>query len=418
MATAPSQTQEDRLIEQQAVIYQEMKLMLASAERRDPPGFTPEEEKRFATLKDQHASHETRLTQLRSNQSMLVNLDKMTGGTGTRGRTGQTPGDGLPPRGESWGETFTKHPAIVEFLKAGIPTGGSWSSPAVDLRAAAVLESTSPIVEPQYLPEIVPGPLPPIVLSQLFAPGTATSGLIVYMKETLFTNAADAVAEGAAKPESTLEFDPMQTPLTKVATWLPASNEILEDVPLMLSYINGRLRTGVLVKLDDELLNGSGTAPHMTGLLVRTDLAPALPVGTHTPLDAIAMQIMAVETASELAVDGVVLNGTDWLSMQLTKTTTGEYLGGSPFEAGPNTVWGRTVATTPKMPQGTALVGSFRGGGGQLFLHPNMRTAISNSHQDFFIKNLVAVLSELRAALAVYRPQAFGKVTGLPAPTP
>ena len=37
----------------------------------------------------------------------------------------------------------------------------------------------------------------------------------------------------------------------------------------------------------------------------------------------------------------------------------------------------------------------------------------SNSHQDYFIKNLTAIRAEERIALAVMVPAAFGKVTGL-----
>jgi len=41
------------------------------------------------------------------------------------------------------------------------------------------------------------------------------------------------------------------------------------------------------------------------------------------------------------------------------------------------------------------------------------RVEASNSHQDFFIKNLVAIRAERRLALAVLRPSCFGRVTGL-----
>jgi hypothetical protein len=39
----------------------------------------------------------------------------------------------------------------------------------------------------------------------------------------------------------------------------------------------------------------------------------------------------------------------------------------------------------------------------------------TSSHQDYFVRNLLAIRSEVRAALAVYRPAAFGTVTGLTA---
>jgi hypothetical protein len=48
-----------------------------------------------------------------------------------------------------------------------------------------------------------------------------------------------------------------------------------------------------------------------------------------------------------------------------------------------------------------------------VFANGGLRVEASNSHQDFFIKNLVAIRAEERLALAVYRPAAFGTATGL-----
>jgi HK97 family phage major capsid protein len=70
------------------------------------------------------------------------------------------------------------------------------------------------------------------------------------------------------------------------------------------------------------------------------------------------------------------------------------------------------VAVTPAIVANTALVGAF-GTMSQVFRKGGIRVEASNSHQDFFIKNLVAIRAEERLALAVYRPGAFGKVTGL-----
>ena len=108
------------------------------------------------------------------------------------------------------------------------------------------------------------------------------------------------------------------------------------------------------------------------------------------------------------------MNPSTWLALSLKKTSTGEYLGTSPFET-PTvpTLFGRPVAQTPMMPVGKALVGAFSTGGGQLFVRNGIRVAASNSHADFFVKNLVAILAEIRAQLALYRPTAFGLVTTL-----
>jgi len=62
------------------------------------------------------------------------------------------------------------------------------------------------------------------------------------------------------------------------------------------------------------------------------------------------------------------------------------------------------------MPVKTVLVGSFQQAS-QFFRRGGLRVEASNSHQDFFIKNLTAIRAEERGALAVYREGAFGKVT-------
>jgi HK97 family phage major capsid protein len=298
---------------------------------------------------------------------------------------------------------------------------GRWQSPAVEIKATLTEDPASggDLVVPHFLPGIIPSATAPVRMSELFAPGTTESNAVTYMEETLYTNAADTVLEGAAKPESTLTFNAVTNPLRKIAHWLPASDEILEDVPTLRSYLDARLRLGVLLALDDQLLNGSGVAPDLNGLLVRTDLAPALPVGTMTGPDAIAAQIAAIEAASGMLVDAIVLNPSDATKFLLLKTSTGEYIGPGPFSSPQApTMWGRAVATTPKIPQGTALVGAFKTGGGQLFRRGGIRVDISNSHQDFFVKNLVAIRAEIRVALALYRPGAFGKITGLNPVTP
>src|SRR5262249_3527123 len=130
------------------------------------------------------------------------------------------------------------------------------------------------LVVPDVQPGIIPLPTRKIVVADLLAPGTTTSNAVTFMEETTFTNAAAPVAEGTAKPESALVFTQKTESVRKLAHWLPVTDEILEDVAQLTSYINQRLRLGVQLAEDDQLLNGNGTAPNLLGLLNRTGLAP------------------------------------------------------------------------------------------------------------------------------------------------
>jgi HK97 family phage major capsid protein len=328
----------------------------------------------------------------------------------------------------SIGHQFATHVEILNFIKqGGHRRNGAWSSPAIEcvnpltMRATTLTEdpaSGGKLVVPQYLPGIRSVLFRRLVVADLMASGQATSNAIIYMVETLFTNAAAPVAEGGAKPESALTFDQRTDPVSKIAHWLPVTEELLEDVPAMQAYIDARLELGVQLAEEDQLLNGNGTPPNLMGIMNRVGLAApvARNAGATPPetnADAVLRQITAIATTAFVYPDGVVMNPTNWFTTVTSKDGNGQYFGGGPFSSLPTaTLWGTPVAITPSIVAGTALVGAY-GTMSQVFRKGGIRIEASNSHQDYFVKNLVAIRAEERLALAVYRPGAFGKVTGL-----
>jgi len=268
------------------------------------------------------------------------------------------------------------------------------------------------LIVPQYLPGVVGVLLRRPVVADLLTPGTIDAPLAIYMQQTSYTNAAAAVAEGAVKPEAAMAFTQVQEAVSKIAQFLPVTDEMLEDVGMLRAFIDAQLVAGLDLTEEDQLLNGSGTAPNLKGILNRTLMAD-WPRGTDTSADAILKAIAQLETTNPGArVTGIVMNQLNWTPIQLTKTTTNEYVAASPFEPVLTpTLWGRAVVQTPAIAAGTALLVCkeqaivLRRGG--------TRVEASNSHQDFFIKNLVAIRAERRLALAVLRPSCFGRVTGL-----
>jgi len=317
----------------------------------------------------------------------------------------------------SLGQQFVSDPLYRAFIKDGAHRGTSaWTSPAVELHATT-LDTTSgsggPLIVSDYQAGVTPLLFKRLTVADLIAPGTTTSNSITYMKETTFTNAAAAVAEGAAKPESTLIFAQVTDLVRKIAHFLPITEEMLEDFDQTRSYVDARLRLGVELTEEDQLLNGSGVAPAIQGILQRVGLTPAQARGADTNADAIFKQITTIASTVFIQPDGVVLNPANWQTIQLTKNANGNYLGTGPWQdAQPPQLWGYPVAVTPSIVANTGLVGAFRQAA-QVFRKGGLRVETSNSHSDFFIKNLVAIRAEERLALAVYRPAAFGTVTGL-----
>jgi len=379
---------------------------------------TDEERAAVKALVDEAEGIKAQLARAMSDGEQLMAIQRLTHGEGL------TPLAGHPGRNQrlTVGQQFVQSAEYEFFRKGQHRVQSAWRSPSVELfdrmHATTLTEdpaSGGALLVPQYLPGILPLPTRPLVVADLFAPGTATSNSVVFMREKTFTNAAAAVAEGAAKPESAITFESVAEPVRKIAHWLPVTEEMLEDQAQIASYIDARLRLGVQLVEDDQLINGSGVAPNLLGVLATPGLGAPVAVGVApaTVADAIFQQMMALAWSSFLMPDGIVMNTADWAQVATLKTSTGEYLGGGPFTGPTNpTLWGLPVAVTPVMVMNTALVGAFKTGA-QIFRRGGIRVEASNSHQDFFIKNLVAIRAEERLALAVYRPSAFGTVTGV-----
>lgn len=249
------------------------------------------------------------------------------------------------------------------------------------------------------------------VVAGLFPQGTTTQIAIPYMEETTTTNAAAETSEGAAKPESELAFTQKSTDVRKIATFLPVTQELFDDVPAMRSYVENRLRSFIAAREDGQLLNGDGAAPNLRGILNTANILTQAKAADPA-MDAFFKAIIKIATTAFLDASGIVMNALDWQAIRLLRTADGIYILGNPNLAGPKQLWGLPVVTTSRIAQGTGLVGAFRDGA-QIFRRSDVAFAVSDSHSDFFQKNLLALRVEERLALAVFRPSAFCTVTGL-----
>jgi len=322
---------------------------------------------------------------------------------------------------KSIGQQFVESAGYKSLMQRGLK-GGAWTTGDIEIKTllTEAAGGAANVATPSVLPGVVDIRFQPLTIASLFAQGTTTTPLIRYLVETTATNAAAATAEGGTKPESALAFTNVDESVRKIATFLPVTDEMLEDWAQAQSYIDNRLSLFVQIAEEAELLSGSGTAPHLTGILNRSGLRTSIVKGTapsaagDNDMDVLLRQITAIRVNSFLEPDAIVLNPTDWQTILLAKATgTGNYFAGGPFVDSANqTLWGKTVVTTTAITAGTALIGAFKQGG-QVFRRDGLTVEASNSHSTFFQENKVAIRAEERLALAVYRPGAFGTVSNL-----
>src|SRR5690606_28142295 len=123
-------------------------------------------------------------------------------------------------------------------------------------------------VLPYQRPGVIPGDFTPTTVRDVIQTiNISSGGSIEALREADWTNNAAPVAQGEQKPESILELEPYTVTLRTVAHWLKVTNQLLQDAPAIAQYIDGRLRHGLAVAVDNQLINGNGTSPNLSGLL-------------------------------------------------------------------------------------------------------------------------------------------------------
>lgn len=231
----------------------------------------------------------------------------------------------------------------------------------------------------------------------------ATERLSVIVKEVAtgdLEGGASAVGEGEGKPEVEMQFDAEEILPKKVSAWVPATTELYEDAPGLAAYVDGRLAEMLGVREDAELLSGDGTGDHMLGFLEAGILSQTAVAGDAP--GSIGAGIAKVEARSTI-VDGIVVNSTDYWSAR-----TGRHanpLDGVAFDDRGD-IFGIPTARTTEMPAGHVLVGSFMTGA-VLRERSGLRIRIGTEHDDYLIKNKLAVVAEFRENLGIHREDFF-----------
>lgn len=276
------------------------------------------------------------------------------------------------------------------------------------------------LITPQYLPGILPLPQKPLLIRDVFSQDTTETDTLSYAAQSAFDNAAAPVAQATslatgAKPQSSITWVRRTTPIEAIATWMAATRRQLMDAGQTRSLIDNQLMLMLRIVEEDQLLNGNGTSPNLRGLLqtagVQTLDISGAGAAKFQNFDALRDAIRLIQTGIARAnPDFIAINPIDAATIDEQKDDQHRYIGNGPFGLGPNMLWNRPRIESESIPSGKALVGAGKVGA-TVFQREAIAIFASDSHADFFIRNLVAVLGEERLGLAVFFPAAFCYVT-------
>jgi HK97 family phage major capsid protein len=270
----------------------------------------------------------------------------------------------------------------------------------------------------------------PLTIRNLVSNRRTTSDTVEFVQETSHTNAAAVVAEatssaaptapsgtgggalvpnagGGYKPEGAWAFQIVQAVVKTIAEWVPATKRALADVAALQGLIDDELRLDVLEAEEGQILNGDGSGENFTGINntsgVQTQ-AFATDFFTTT-----RKAITKARTVGRVNPTAWVFNPADAEAIDLLKDGQDRYYYGGPMAIGPRTLWGVPITESETQGQGTALLGDYTKA--VIWDREQTTVTMSDSHADFFVRNLVAILAEERLAFGVTRPAAFVKVS-------
>jgi HK97 family phage major capsid protein len=258
----------------------------------------------------------------------------------------------------------------------------------------------------------------PLRLRDVVSPGTTTSDTIEYARVTGFSNTAAPVPEATEtggtsgiKPESGFTTTRVSTPVRTIAHWMPATKRALADAAQVRTLIDNFLAYGLEEELEDQMISGDGTGENFEGL-AHIDGIQTQPWQGDEPVPLLATLRKAktkVRVVGRSMANAYLLHPDDVERVDLLQDNEGRFYFGGP--TGPGTaqvLWGLPVIETEAVPAGTGYVGDFRKA--VLWDREQASITVTDSHADFFIRNMVAILAESRSAFGLLQPSAIARV--------
>lgn len=311
--------------------------------------------------------------------------------------------------GQSLGAEFAQSQALSEFKSGGYRgTSRLETKTTITSGVGSVGGALGGLIAPDR-GGVVPMARRPLTIRGLCSTGRTTSNVVTLMRQTTRNNAAAVAPEGTLKGESGMAWTEVAFKVATIATWIPVTRQALDDAAGLQALVDGELRSNLGEAEENQMLFGNGQGDNLMGVVPQAQpfVAPFV-VANPTPFDRL-LQALAQASIANYKPSAIVLNTADAFQLHSIKDTAGRYIGAGPYGGLVDLLWSIPWVGTNVMPQNEFVLGDFANGA-QIWDRMDAEVLITDSHADFFVRNLYVVRAEQRLAFAIRAPQAF--VTG------
>jgi len=244
---------------------------------------------------------------------------------------------------------------------------------------------------------------------QLIPNGSTTSDVVRFVKESGYSNGAAATSEGSTLSQSDFDMTATDANVQKIGSYFRISEEMLNDTPQLTSYLSARAPEKLLEVEDNQILNGTGVAPQLSGII--TDAADfaaggfAAAIESANEFDVLTVALNQLALAN-YAADYIMINPTDFHKILLLKSSQNEYLVKDWNQGLQPRINGVPVVLSTAITSDKYLLGNF-GMGTQLWVRDNVGVEFFKEDGTNVRDGFVTVRVQERVALTNYLPNAF-----------
>jgi HK97 family phage major capsid protein len=261
----------------------------------------------------------------------------------------------------------------------------------------------------------------PTTLLNYITIGETDSDLVEYVRlnarpsSAAFVAEATTVADGSEdglKPEGSTTFEVKQAAVETVAELVPVTRNAFADAGQLRTVLDQLLRQDLQRAIESGVVNG-GASASFQGITEATGINAVTYSASYNIAEQLRRGITQIRLDYE-EPDYIAMHPADAERLAFLRTSVydgtttddlGDYILGGPMQGRVPTLWGLPIVESVLVTEGVPFIGTKNAA--TLWVREGANVLVSDSHKDWFQRNVLALLAEARVAFGVQRPSAF-----------